>query len=100
MCGSHYPVTFGFGGSPEGLSSRSLRYLGAEVDHLDFEDLRDVWLLSDRHRGPEQLEGDDHCNILNTHTHTQLNLAGWFKSWFYFNRETEPFSHSLPHLNT
>lgn len=42
----------GSGVSPEGLSSWSLRYCGAQVDHLDFEDLWDVDLLSDRHWGP------------------------------------------------
>lgn len=50
--------------SPDSLSSRSLRYLGAEVEHLNLEDLGDVWLLSDRHRRPQQLEGDDDGNVL------------------------------------
>lgn len=36
-------------GSPEGLSSRSLTDFGAEVNHLDFEDFWDIWMLSDRH---------------------------------------------------
>lgn len=34
---------------PERLRSGSLGYPGAQVDHLDVEDLRDVALLSDGH---------------------------------------------------
>lgn len=58
--------------SPEGLSSRSLTDPGAQIDHLDSEELRNVQLLPDSHRSPEELEGDHHCHILNTHTHREL----------------------------
>ena len=55
---------------PDGLSSRSLRYFGAEVDHLDLEDLWDVRQFSESHRSPQQLEGDDHGYVLK-HTPIQ-----------------------------
>lgn len=60
------------GVSPESLSSRSLRYFGAEIDHLDFEDLWNFRQLSNCHRGPEQLEGDDHSDVLKVRTNTTL----------------------------
>lgn len=34
---------------PDRLSSRSLRYFGAEVDHKDLEGFWDIWQLPDRH---------------------------------------------------
>lgn len=50
--------------SPDGLSSGSLADFSAEVDHLDLEDFWNILLLSERHRSPEELEGDDHCHVL------------------------------------
>lgn len=50
--------------SPDSLSSGSLRYFGAEVEHQDGEDLRHAGLLPDRHGRPQQLEADDYSYIL------------------------------------
>lgn len=50
--------------SPKGLSSGSLADFGAQVEHLDLEELWEIQMLPDRHRGPEELEGDDHSHVL------------------------------------
>ena len=50
--------------SLDGLGSGSLGDLGAQVNHLDFQDLRDVGQLSHSDGGLGQLEVGYNCHIL------------------------------------
>ena len=51
--------------SLDGLGSGSLRDLGAQVNHLDLQDLRDVGQLSHRDGGLGQLEVGFNRHVLH-----------------------------------
>ena len=55
--------------SLDSLGSGSLRDLGAQVNHLDLQDLRDIGQLSHRDGGPEQFEVDDNRYVLQLKLH-------------------------------